>query len=96
MTSVLHFRPILLLLFPSRLPCLQYPLLPLHHHIHMLNKRCIFLVPFNHRQRIDRIYERAVSGIGGSARFLHDARLAGGFFLRALGDGGKESIFFRL
>ena len=62
----------------------------------MLNKRCIFLVPFNHRQRIDRINQRAVGGIGGSAFFLHDAHLAGDFLLRALGNGGEEGIFFRL
>ena len=88
--------PLLLLLRIIRLPRLQYPLLPINHRIHMVNKRRILCIAVYHRQRIHRIHQRAVGGIGSRAGFFYDAHLTGGICLRALGGSGEERIFFRL
>ena len=95
---ILHYRLIFLLLLLRiiRLPRLQYPLLPINHRIHMVNKRRIRRITVYHRKRIHRINERTVGGIGGGAGLLHNAHLTGSIRFRALGGSGEESIFFRL
>ena len=86
----------LVLLLRPRGASFRDSFLPLNHRVHMVNKGGVIRIAIYHRQRVYRIYQRAVSGFGGSAGFLHDAHLTGCVRFRALGDCGEEGFLFCL